>query len=517
MPSRFDRRVLPADLVAAAVRLSQDEKRPRGELNRRTAKVRAAYADIDPAPATDHGKVLFWLGELPDVEVDQADRQVRSAFALIGLMLTVIGILSGVGLASAAYAYDGTQRINIAVGLGIFVLLQLLLLALTIVAALPRAWMAYLPMAEGVQEALRLASPGRLGLLAARLLPQDMREALATAMGRAGSYQRVFGRVQLWALLQWSQLYALMVNLAAILTFVFLVVFTDLSFGWATTLDIEPAGFHRLVQGVAMPWWWLDQAVPGLEMVQQTRFTRGSDFDPLRGRAWWPFMLMAMLVYGLLPRVVTLIIAHRQLGVATRRALVLMPGVAGALRSLDATSTGDTADDDPAASAASPGAEVALGDKPIVIDWSRAAGSAARAAMLLQRPVERLYPAGGSRTLEEDEHQLDEVGAAIAADQGVAVLVKLWEPPVIEVTDYFKQLRQRVGEGVGIVVVPIASEPSGTVVSDDPGLASQWRRRVVAVGDPWLTVGETVGLSPGTAPPSTPGPAPEKPEETEHD
>ncbi|MEM9020398.1 MAG: DUF2868 domain-containing protein [Planctomycetota bacterium] len=494
MPSRFDRRVWPADLVAAAVRLNQDDRRPRGELNQREARVRAALVDAGPAPVTDHGRVLFWLGELPDVEVDQAGQRVRSAFALVGLLVTLLGVLSGIGLASGAYAYDGSQRINIAVGLGLFVILQSLLLLLTWVAALPRDWLQRLPLADGLQEAIRLASPGRLGLLAARLLPQESREALDQAIGRAGSHQRVFGRVQLWALLQWSQLYALAVNLAAAATLVFLVVFTDLSFGWATTLDVQAEGLHRLVIGISVPWWWLPAAVPSLEMVSQTRFTRGSSFDPMLGRAWWPFMLMAMVVYGLLPRIVTLLIAHRQLGLATRRALLAMPGITGVLRALDAAEASPDANDSMAEPKPVAAKVAELGSHPLVIDWSRAAGSAARASQLLNRSVERLYPAGGSRTLEEDEHQLTEIASTVAAEQGVAVLVKLWEPPVIEVTDYFKQLRRQVGDALAIVVVPIASEPSGAVVSQDPGLVSQWRRRVSAVGDPWLSVADPVGF-----------------------
>lgn len=498
MPSRFDRRILPADLVALAVRLNQDERRPRGELQQRSAKARSALEDLQNPPTTEHGRVLFWLGELPDVDSDQAGRQVRSGFALIGLILTLAGLLSGIGLASAVFYYDGTQPVNIVAGLGVFVLLQTALLLLAAVAALPRGWVMKVPLAEGVQEALRLASPGRLGLLASRLLPQEMREGLAVALGRTGAHQRVFGRVQLWTILQWSQLYAFALNVAAVATFAYLVFFTDLAFGWATTLKIEPAEFHRMVHAVALPWWWLHEAVPTLELVERSRFYRGTAFKPeLRG-AWWPFMLAAMLVYGLLPRLVALLIAHQQLGQATRRALVVMPGVQGVLRSLDEVQSEESNGDDAAASIG-PATDLALGDAPIVIDWSRAAGSAARASRLLTRSIERVYPAGGSRTIAEDEAQLAEIGGgtprdSTTADAGVAVLVKLWEPPVIEFTDYLKQLRSAVGQGVAIIVVPVASEPGGAVVSADPELASQWRRRVSAVGDPWLAVGETVGL-----------------------
>lgn len=80
---------------------------------------------------------------------------------------------------------------------------------------------------------------------------------------------------------------------------------TDLSFGWASTLDIDANQVHRLVQWMAWPWHALwPGAVPDLELVGRSRFWHDQPLGGPAGLAgqWWRFLLMSLLVYVLLPR-----------------------------------------------------------------------------------------------------------------------------------------------------------------------------------------------------------------------
>ena len=43
-------------------------------------------------------------------------------------------------------------------------------------------------------------------------------------------------------------------TLTAVLTALALVVFTDLAFGWSTTLDLDAASLHRVVEALSTPW-----------------------------------------------------------------------------------------------------------------------------------------------------------------------------------------------------------------------------------------------------------------------
>lgn len=472
------------------MRVQDDERATRGDQIVQAETWRAALDQESDPPTTETGRLL-WLIDQGDPAIDRRARQARSGLALAGLILVLFGVLSGVGLASGVFYYDGRSPVNVVAVLGVFVVLQGLLLLLAVLAALPRGWVRWLPGMDGVQEALRLTSPGRLALLGARLLPQDMREALSAAIGRSGAHQRVYGRVQLWAVLRWSQLYALSLNLAAVATFAYLVFFTDLAFGWSTTLKVQPTQFHEAMHTIALPWSWQESLTPSLDLVQRSRYYRGTPFKPeLRG-AWWPFILTAMLVYGLLPRIIAFVVASVQLRKATRDALGATPGALELLGRLEGR--GERSAQDADEEAATMSAErVVTGSRPVVIDWSRAAGSAARAASLIGLEPASYEPAGGARSVQDDRQTLEAVGQAVSED-GVVVLVKLWEPPVIETTTFLGELRKAIGDRLPVRVVPVASDASGRVIGDGPVLLEQWKRRVGTLGDPWTAVAVPVG------------------------
>ncbi len=477
------------------MRVQAHERATRGERLAERLRLQESLGHQAQESQSDTGRLLWLIDQSDGPAIEQRAQQTHTAFSFAGLILAVLGLLSGVALGSAVFYYDGRSPVNIIAVLGVFVVLQGALLLLAALAALPRAWARRLPGLEGVQEALRLASPGRLALLGARLLPQDLREALLAAIGRSGAHQRVYGRVQLWAILRWSQLYAVVLNLAAAATFVYLVSFSDLAFGWSTTLKIEPAQMHRIVHGVALPWSWNETLTPSLELVERSRYFRGTPFEPEQRGGWWPFVLAVMLVYGLLPRVIALLIASRRLQVATQKALVATPGASDLLCLLDgsdharAEENGDTT-----ASTAGDGLGP-IGSGSVVIDWSRAAGSSVRAASLLGFEPARYEPAGGARSIGEDRDTVERI-ARSAGQAGVAVMVKLWEPPVIETTEFLKALRAAVSGGLPVRVVPVACDGDGRVVGETGVLLEQWRRRVSALGDPWTAVAQPVGLSP---------------------
>lgn len=501
MPAPRPSRVTLVDLVALAARLNHDEQRPSGELVARDRALAAELAALKAdAPVDDTARLAWWMGRAEDVQADESADQVRGALSLAGVGLVALGLVLGAGVALGVFYYDGQQPVNVVAALGVFVFLQAGTLLLACLAALPARSLAQVPGLGAVQDVLRRASPGRLAFVFARFMPQELREALASAVGRSGAHRRVYGRVQLWAVLRWSQLFAFAFNLAAAAVFVALVLFTDLAFGWSTTLSIEHGAFHRLTSAVSLPWSATGYAVPGLELVERSRYYRGQPFDPVERGAWWPFVLLAMLVYGLLPRGVALVWAHLALGRATRRALLATPGVSAVLHRLDrpGASTVESVGEGGATAGQWPASGV--GDRPAVIDWSRAAGSAGRARAVLGVEVDTLLPAGGARTPGEDAALLEQVGRQVADAgnaSGVVLLVKRWEPPMLETLEFLKALRLAVGERVPIWVCPLAEDAEGRRVSDDPEHLSQWVRRLRTLGDPWLRVdGPEEGVEP---------------------
>jgi len=284
----------------------------------------------------------------------------------------------GYGVARAVLYYDGSQPVNVVHVLAVFVALQVLTLALFVIGALPARG------GGGLPEALRRLGPGRWVAGMTRLLPADTREALERMTGRGGAHGTLYGRVQKWQLLTWSQAFALAFNVGAIAGAVQLIVGSDLAFGWSTTLDADEHDMKRLTDTLALPWAWAwPAAAPDAETVAATRTFRAEAFERPAGGAevfarWWPFVLMCMAVYGLLPRVLTWTLSRMRLRAAAGRALGLLPGGDAVVRRMTRPRVATRAPEHEPREAGLPAAEAAAADAPptgataCVVRWAGA-------------------------------------------------------------------------------------------------------------------------------------------------
>ncbi|SFC51118.1 Protein of unknown function [Marinospirillum celere] len=118
---------------------------------------------------------------------------------------------------------------------------------------------------------------------------------------------------QLWWLL--GQINALWVVFALGLlgVFLLLLLFSDLAFGWSSTLLTDGKQLTQWLTALSLPWqaFW-PQAVPDLYLIEQTRFARIESSDTAFALAsrWWPFLLASLLFYNLLPRLVLTSLCH---------------------------------------------------------------------------------------------------------------------------------------------------------------------------------------------------------------
>ncbi len=88
---------------------------------------------------------------------------------------------------------------------------------------------------------------------------------------------------------------------------------TDLTFGWATTLNLSADFIYGLFKGLAKPWLVLgEEFQPTLELVVNSQFYRTGEGFITKGAegvatlkelgVWWKFMSMAIITYGIIPR-----------------------------------------------------------------------------------------------------------------------------------------------------------------------------------------------------------------------
>ncbi|MEM6553637.1 MAG: DUF2868 domain-containing protein [Planctomycetota bacterium] len=477
------------DVVELGWALQQDDAKPRtAVLERDRLAAQQLAADLPPEHHT--ARLLAWLRITRDPDRAQLRRRTAAGLSAVTAGLVLIGIILGYTSALAVFAYDGNQPVNIVCALLVYGIANLALLALTILLVLPQQAIPLKRDGEpkenfltGLRDALLWISPGRLGSLLLRVLPGDLKHTAQHLQ----THHRVYGHAQAWQIITWSQTLAIAFHAAALAAFLQLVLFTDLAFGWATTLDLGPESFHTLTAWIALPWSWLGFANPSWTLVHDSRFFRGQPFDANGLQAWWPFVLMVMLTYGILPRIAARIIAGLLLNRAFAAALRWTPGAGEVLARLAAASatgqaTTPEASPEPTAPSSTPAPETTPAPTSptthtLTIGW---AGLSAD------------HAAGGAQSLEQDRATIQALADTVAnADTPpvITLRVKAYEPPVLEILDFLTDLRQALGDAIPIHA-ELVGQPQPTTTQ-----TQVWQQRLATLNDPWLRI------TPGSSPP----------------
>ncbi|WP_347329491.1 DUF2868 domain-containing protein [Marinimicrobium locisalis] len=112
-------------------------------------------------------------------------------------------------------------------------------------------------------------------------------------------------RAQRWQMLYYLQLLWLVVGAGLLVGFSTLLLFSDLAFGWSSTLLGSERPPVSLFNWLSAPWQGLwPGAVPDAALLEATRYVRIAPAHGGVARAgdWWPFLMASLLFYNLLPR-----------------------------------------------------------------------------------------------------------------------------------------------------------------------------------------------------------------------
>ncbi|SFK24451.1 DUF2868 domain-containing protein [Methylophaga sulfidovorans] len=105
---------------------------------------------------------------------------------------------------------------------------------------------------------------------------------------------------------------AILFSASALLSFFILATFQDYLFGWSSTLITDSATMTQLMTTLSWPWHWLIDT-PSAELIQQTRFSaQASDLAVSANNVWWMTLVMAIVVYGILPRLLLALLLRQQ-------------------------------------------------------------------------------------------------------------------------------------------------------------------------------------------------------------
>jgi hypothetical protein len=493
-----------ADLVDLEAQLARDGGVPDRQLVARDGAIAAAQG-LGRRPPRE--ALAAWLAALRPSGGARLEpgARVESALRWARLLLVVVGLGLGWGAMTALVGLSGRHPVNVWSYLLAFVFSQLLLFVFTVGVALSLARRRR-PSPPGPVQELLAGLVGRLAGRAFRARPRadEWRALLHRLEGR----RHLYARVEAWTLLALGQAFGVAFNLAAIAALLRLVVFTDVAFSWSTTLAaLDAPRFHAVVSWLAAPWGRaFPEGLPSLEVVEATRYWHldgrydgslaGRALQPLLAGAWWPFLLAATAAYGLLPRLLMLLLA----GWRRRRALAAMPPgdaeTLAVLRRLGAGADGALLCAGPAAAPGPQGWDlVAWRDAPLD------PASEAAIRVRLGRPAARVLAAGDGGDGEAGRLLAGGGGPA----RGLAFLAEGHEPPDKATLRFLREARALLGERTPVQVLLVEPSGGGPRPAGEPQLRA-WRGALAVLQDAYLGV-EPLDLRPEQAAAAAPAAA----------
>jgi hypothetical protein len=519
---------------------------------------REIFRQMDAGKMNDRDLLLSWLDFRKLLFFDQAGpsgfrRLPGQVFSQIFVWaargLSLAGAVSGMALVYAFLAYHGTRPVNVALFFCVFVLVPVVFLVLTLAGLVVRHFRR------------TISGNGIFFSLVSVFLFHMVPKAVEKVWKKSGksitdpdhsgfhdvlffirSRKQAYGYLFFWPLLTLLSVFALFFSLGALGGTLFRVTFSDVAFGWQSTLSATPSTVHGLVSLVSLPWAaWVPDALAGptLTQVEGSRIILKQGIAELATTdlvSWWPFLCLSLLCYAVVPRLLLII------GAATAQQLILnrfefhpprfrrlivrmkspvmdigyteLPGnrpgpentpenpdLQGATESATGPTCSEKARhrpgraDTPAPRDAGKGtavsADMTLGTPAVVL---------APASVWDRNAVDRIRPLLGrqflldvkqvvSIALDPDADSLLLGPSVLDGADPVVLLQEVWQPPIRGLLHYLVQLKQGVLRDKNLWVLLIqAPDEENLGVADTDRDARVWQETVSRLGHPDIQV-----------------------------
>ena len=370
------------------------------------------------------------------------------------LIILFVGVLLGAGVMSTALTYTGDYPVNLLILLALFVGLPLITLIGSLSARL--IWRKHVP---GLSSSL---------IFMMSKLDQRYADYLDLHLWR-------YGNCFYWHGQRYFQAVSLSFLLSGLATFFGHITFTDIAFGWSSTLQLEPDTVFAVTETLSAPWQaLLPAAHPTLELVEASRFFRmnAANNPELLGQ-WWPFVATCIAVWGIVPRLLMAMVAQHRVRTTTRTALLSHAEVTALINRLRRNDLKYSVQQDETIgrhSNESVTTSNTLEPADATIVWNDA-----------QQPVTGGIEIKSSMSAAEQTARLKQLPDARRL---IRILVKGWEPPVLEFIDFALAVRQATGPTAKIAVQP---QPlSGQPLNEQELTA--WRVTLAKLHDPKVFV-----------------------------
>ena len=383
----------------------------------------------------DVGKLLYWTRKQPGLKVEDEARFVDER--AVANVLRIVALASGF-LGMSGFLSDDQGLVNVFIFFLCFVLLQVFFCSISI-------WVMFRSMI-GTPPVILPINP--MKYLFSRMLP-DRR-----------FYRECQSVIRLLAL-RYGQEMGAVFTIGAVIGFFVVLSTSGFGFVWGSTFSLSNSVVMGFTDTVSYPWAsMVPSAMVSGEAIEISRHQQGvtrlGTAEIEITRQWWPFLIMSMSVYALLPRVVLWGASKYYYRRTMRSSFVDYPGserVLARMKSPIVTTQASTPDSNEFSEVGEVGE---LGPEVVLVDWSGAleASNGDQFIEIKGVPIERTIEAGlGS--LSDDAAQGQRINGM--KPRRLVVVVKAWEPPMADLRDFIASLA-----GISrcsIYLMPLANKP----------------------------------------------------------
>ena len=418
------------------------------------ASVAAAIRGHDGAASRRAG-LAAWLTETGTLG---AGRKFLGALSLVQAGLAVFLFLTGI---SAVIGLLDHERggINVTLFLAILIGGQWLVLLLATFV-----WLFRRRAADGFS--LVQSAAGKLARGIAGSRDDGWWQRLMDAGGEARA-------ALLWRLARVIQAAGIFFNIGIVCGLAGLVLVKHVGFYWETTTELAMrSGLESTTAFLSAPWsFWFPGAVPDGAVIEASRWLPGRTAGLAPGpAAWWEFLLMTTVVWGLLPRAILWLVAWQ----AGRKALRNLDFQARHHRSLWREITGTD--------------RIETDEKPLdgvlVLDVGGSGLTESALRPFLLRRL-RVHPAQWKSVAVLDAGAEKEAADALAnAPAGIVLLAEGWALSPPRMVDLHRRVRRGAGPDVAVKFLVANVDSAGQPTAPTTAERQEWARFVDSLKDP---------------------------------
>lgn len=361
-------------------------------------------------------------------------------FVILGF---IFGLFSAIGLLS----YNGSEPVNVIYFISVVVFVPIFTMTLTLFSMI---------RANRSKSVLVHLSPAFWMEKILALLPNKMGDGIKEL--------KINPLISNWLIIKRSQLIALFFSIGLLVGLLGVVVTKDIAFAWSTTLQITPQMLYEFLDILSLPWsYFVPSAMPPIELIEHSQYFRLGDTlsQSMISHAsslgeWWRFLAFATIFYAIVLRFLMLIISSLGLDYAINKSLFMLDGAMRVLREINEPIINTNAINQEPLFIPHNGKYSQIDRDKNEYDYDVIQGLGMRYDELLviadsmKLKAPKHFVVGGANSIEEDNIVISQ------SSKEVLLLVKAWEPPMMDFVDYLTDLTDNK-KVKRVVIMPIGT------------------------------------------------------------